>query len=101
MLAEARRPSCPHHATRLTSPTKSGPSSNRCLSGPKGATDPQLARAPGRGRRCVLLAEERLLVAAAPERVPYTRQTVYYHFRRRWRIDGRLRRAHDRLREVE
>jgi putative transposase len=25
-------------------------------------------------------------------------QTVYYHFRR-WRIDGRLRRAHDRLRE--
>jgi putative transposase len=25
-------------------------------------------------------------------------QTVYYHFRK-WRIDGRLRRAHDRLRE--
>jgi putative transposase len=25
-------------------------------------------------------------------------QTVYYHFRR-WRIDGRLRRAHDRLRD--
>ena len=25
-------------------------------------------------------------------------QTVYYHFRR-WRIDGRLRRAHGRLRE--
>jgi transposase len=25
-------------------------------------------------------------------------QTVYYHFRR-WRHDGRLRRAHDRLRE--
>ena len=25
-------------------------------------------------------------------------QTVYYHFRR-WRLDGRLRRAHDRLRE--
>jgi putative transposase len=25
-------------------------------------------------------------------------QTVYYHFRR-WRIDGRLRRTHDRLRE--
>ena len=27
-----------------------------------------------------------------------TWQTVYYHFRR-WRHDGRLRRAHDRLRE--
>jgi hypothetical protein len=66
MLAEARRPSCPHHATRLTSPTKSGPSSNRCLSGPKGATDPQLARAPGRGRRRVLLAEERLLPREFP-----------------------------------
>ena len=26
-------------------------------------------------------------------------QTVYYHFRR-WRIDGRLRRAHDRLRDA-
>jgi putative transposase len=26
-------------------------------------------------------------------------QTVYYHFRR-WRLDGRLRRAHDRLREA-
>ncbi len=26
-------------------------------------------------------------------------QTVYYHFRK-WRIDGRLRRAHDRLREA-
>ena len=26
-------------------------------------------------------------------------QTVYYHFRRCWRRDGRLRRAHDRLRE--
>jgi transposase len=25
-------------------------------------------------------------------------QTIYYHFRR-WRLDGRLRRAHDRLRE--
>src|SRR5829696_2239654 len=27
-------------------------------------------------------------------------QSVYYHFRRRWRLDGRLRRAHDRLREA-
>ena len=26
-------------------------------------------------------------------------QTVYYHFRK-WRLDGRLRRAHDRLREA-
>src|SRR5215203_7208709 len=26
-------------------------------------------------------------------------QTVYYHFRK-WRIDGRLHRAHDRLREA-
>jgi putative transposase len=26
-------------------------------------------------------------------------QTVYYQFRK-WRIDGRLRRAHDRLREA-
>jgi len=25
-------------------------------------------------------------------------QTVYYHFRK-WRLDGRLRQAHDRLRE--
>ena len=27
-------------------------------------------------------------------------QTVYYHFLSRWRLDGRLRRAHDRLREA-
>ena len=27
-------------------------------------------------------------------------QTLYYHFRRKWRIDGRLRRAHDRLRDA-
>jgi putative transposase len=26
-------------------------------------------------------------------------QTIYYHFRK-WRIDGRLRRAHDRLRDA-
>ena len=37
-------------------------------------------------------------MAHAAPGVPYTRQTVCYHFRR-WRIDGRLRRAHDRLRE--
>jgi hypothetical protein len=31
---------------------------------------------------------------AASRVVPYCRQTVYYHFRK-WRIDGRLRRAHE------
>ena len=36
-------------------------------------------------------------LADAPQRVPYSRQTVYYHFRK-WRRDGRLRQAHDRLR---
>ena len=30
--------------------------------------------------------------------MPYSRQTVYYHFWK-WRRDGRLRQAHDRLRE--
>jgi hypothetical protein len=38
-----------------------------------------------------------LLVADAAYGVPYSRQTVYYQFRN-WRLDGRLRRAHDRLR---
>jgi hypothetical protein len=46
----------------------------------------------------VLSPQERLLVADAPARIPHTRQTVYYHFQRWWR-GGRLRRAHDRLRE--
>ena len=32
-----------------------------------------------------------------PPRIPYSRQTVYYHFRK-WRRDGRLRQAHGRLR---
>ena len=36
-------------------------------------------------------------MADATLRVPYARQTVYYHFRQ-WRLDGRLRRAYDRLR---
>ena len=36
-------------------------------------------------------------MADTPPRVPYSRQTVYYHFRK-WRRDGRLRQAHDRLR---
>jgi putative transposase len=39
-----------------------------------------------------------MFVADAALRVPYTRQTLYYHFRRWRRIDERLRRAHDRLR---
>jgi putative transposase len=38
-------------------------------------------------------------VADAAPRVPYGRQTVYYHFRK-WRLDGRLRRAYDRLRDA-
>ncbi len=52
---------------------------------------------PARRRRRVLPLEERLCLADASAGVPYTRQTVYYHFRR-WRLDGRLRRAHDALR---
>jgi putative transposase len=38
-----------------------------------------------------------MCLADAPAGVPYSRQTVYYHFRR-WRLDGRLRRTHDALR---
>lgn len=37
-------------------------------------------------------------MADASSRVPYAGQTVYYHFWK-WRRDGRLRQAHDRLRE--
>ena len=37
-------------------------------------------------------------MADAPQGVPYGKQTVYYHFCR-WRLDGRLKKAHDRLRE--
>ena len=48
-------------------------------------------------RRRLLPAEERLRLADAPERVPYSRQTVYYHFRK-WRRDVRLQQAHDRIR---
>jgi transposase len=47
-----------------------------------------------RGKRGVLPAKERMLPKEFP---PW--QTVYYHLRK-WRIDGRLRRAHDRLREA-
>lgn len=35
----------------------------------------------------------------AASRVSFSRHTVYYHFRK-WRIDGRLRRVDDRLREA-
>jgi hypothetical protein len=38
-------------------------------------------------------------VADAASGVSYARQTLYYHFRK-WRIDGRVHRAHDRLREA-
>ena len=36
-------------------------------------------------------------LADAPKRISTLAQTVYYHFRK-WRQDGRLRQAHDRLR---
>ena len=69
---------------------------------------PLLSRAERRGRpsrwptRRVANAVFYLLRSCCPWRMlpreypPW--QTVYYHFRR-WRTDGRLRRAHDRLRE--
>ena len=41
-----------------------------------------------------------MCLADAPARVPAPWQTVYYHLRSRWRREGRLRRAHDRLREA-
>jgi hypothetical protein len=48
--------------------------------------------------RCRLLSSALgLCLADASPRVPYSRQTDYYHFRK-WRGDGRLRQAHDRLR---
>src|SRR5215210_4615415 len=62
----------------------------------KARSSPEMVR-PAYSRRRLLPAEERLRLADAPERVPYSRQTVYYHFRK-WRRDGRLRQAHDRLR---
>jgi hypothetical protein len=52
---------------------------------------------PARGECHLLPAQERLRLADAPQRVPAPWQTVYYHFRK-WRRDGRLRQAHDRLR---
>jgi putative transposase len=55
--------------------------------------------AEARGRRRLLPAKERLLVEDAASRVSFSRHTVYYHFRK-WRIDSRLRRVDDRLREA-
>ena len=49
-------------------------------------------------RRCRLLYTAlSLRPADAASGVPYSRQTVHYHFRKR-RLDGRSRRAHERLR---
>ena len=56
-----------------------------------------MARTPGR-RRGALPAALRLRLAHAPAGVPAPWQTVYHHFRRWRRLDGRLRRAHDALR---
>ncbi len=97
ILPDTRRSPCPHHATRPTSPTKSGSSSNRCLAQPKSAADRQSGRC-GRWRTLSSTFCARVALGACSPRVPAERQTVYYHFRR-WRLDGRLRRAHDRLRE--
>src|SRR5215212_11248079 len=56
----------------------------------------KVAHPAGRGRR-LLPAALWMCLADAPAGVPYSRQTVYYHFRR-WRLDSRLRRTHDALR---
>jgi hypothetical protein len=95
---DARRSLCPHHATRLTSPTKSGLSPRTFALLSREAWPPAEVATEARGKRSVLPAEERMFVADAALRVPYTMQTLYYHFRRWRRIDERLRRAHDRLR---
>ena len=52
---------------------------------------------PAHSRRRLLPAEERLRWRMLPREYPPCWQTVYYHFRK-WRRDGRLRQAHDRLR---
>jgi hypothetical protein len=62
---------CPHHATLPTSPTKkSGPSSNRCSAGSKGAVDRPSGLHAGSRTPFSTCSEERLLVAHAPTRVP-------------------------------
>src|SRR5215210_7942162 len=56
--------------------------------------------AEARGRRSVLSPEDLLRSGCSWRMLPREYppwQTLYYHFRK-WRIDGRLRRAHDRLR---
>jgi hypothetical protein len=85
----------PHDATLPTSPTKSGSSSiYSSEQGRKARPNAEVA-AEARGGCRLLPAEEWMFVADAALRVPCCRQTDYYHFRR-WRLDGRLRRAHDR-----
>src|SRR5829696_3111971 len=56
-----------------------------------------MALTPGRGRR-LLPAQERMFLEDAAARVPTLADGLLPFFRR-WRRDGRLRRAHDRLRE--
>jgi putative transposase len=55
-----------------------------------------MASTPRRRRR-VLSAALRLRLADAAPRASALAETVYYHFRK-WRLDGRLRQAHERLR---
>ena len=87
----------PPRSTLSASPTRSG-----------AILEPLVSRAEKRGRppkwpaRRVADAVFYLLRSGCswrmlPREYP-PGQTVFYHFRR-WRIDGRLRRAHDQLRE--
>ena len=55
-----------------------------------------MASTPRRRRR-VLSAALRLRLADAAPRASALAETVYYHFRK-WRLDGRLRQAHEQLR---
>src|SRR5215218_146845 len=68
--------------------------------GRKARSTAQVACTPDRGRRLdavFYLLRSGCSWRMLPKEYPPW-QRVYYHFRR-WRIDGRLRRAHDRLRE--
>ncbi len=98
MLPEARRPLCRHHATRPTSPTKSGRSSNHSSAGPKGAVDRPGGPRAGSPTLCSICSGAAARGGCCPGSTRLGRPSIYYHFRR-WRTDGRLRRAHDRLRE--
>ena len=71
----------------------------RCSPRSKSAAVRRSGRSEAHGGCRLLPAKERLLVADGAQREYPPWQTVYYHFRK-WRIDGRLRRAHDRLREA-